>query len=428
MQYNKIFLQTKKFESRSMHGQLPIVWEKAKDEFVYSNKKKYIDFTSTIFVSNIGHSNKNLIKSIKKTLSKPLIHTYSYLNPVRATYLKKLINFCPPYLEKAYLVSAGTEATEAGLKMMRMHGSKLSPKKIGIICFEGNWHGRTMGAQLMSSNEKQKSWIGFRDPNIYHLKFPYPDEVNEENCKTFLEKEIKNLLKKNNISLKKNIAGFMLETFQGWGAIFYPLNFVKLIEKICTENNILLCFDEMQAGFGRTGKRFGFEHYGVKPDLICVGKGMGSGFPLAGVIGRKKILDIAEIGSMSSTHSSNPVVCSAGIATIDEIENKKLVYRTEKNGNILFKKLNEIKNKYPNYISSINGRGLIAAVIFRDFKSKKPLVDLTNRICDNCLKNKLLVVKTGRESIKIGPPLIIKQKNLLKGIKIFEKSIEEALI
>ena len=116
--------------------------------------KKYIDFTSTIFVSNIGHSNKNLIKSIKnsfKTLNSHLLvfeSSKSYL-------FKKLINFCPPYLEKAYLVSAGTEATEAGLKMMRMHGSKLSPKKIGIICFEGNWHGRTMGAQLMSSNEKQ---------------------------------------------------------------------------------------------------------------------------------------------------------------------------------------------------------------------------------------------------------------------------------
>lgn len=426
--HNKIISITNKYESRSMHGQLPIIWEKAKDEFVFSNKKKYLDFTSTIFVTNIGHSNKHLISKIKKSLSMPLIHTYSYLNPIRANYLKLLIDFCPSYLNKAYLVSAGTEATEAALKLMRMNGQHINKKKIGIICFEGNWHGRTMGAQLMSGNKKQKSWIGFSDPNIYHIKFPYPSEVTNENCLEFLEKQIKDLIKKNKVNLKKDIAGFMLETFQGWGAIFYPTKFVKMIEKICKQNNILLCFDEMQAGFGRTGKKFGYEHYGVKPDLICVGKGMGSGFPLAGVIGKKEILDIPEIGSMSSTHSSNPIVCSAGIATIEEIQNKKLVSKSKELGNIMFRKLNEIKNKYPQYIDRINGKGLIAAIIFKDSISKKPLINFTNKVCDNCLKNKLLVVKTGRESIKLGPPLIIKKDNLIKGLKILDKSIYESLI
>ncbi len=426
MKNKKILNEIKKYESKSMLGQMPIVWEKAYDEFIISENKKYLDFTSTIFVSNIGHSNKNLIKKVKKTLSTPLLHTYAYLNPIRSEYLKKLIFFSKPYFQKAYLVSAGTESTEAALKMMRMYGAKKNKKKIGIICFEGNWHGRTMGAQLMSGNKEQKSWVGFDDPNIHHIKFPYPEKVNEMNCENFLQKEISRLLKKKKINLKKNIAGFMLETFQGWGAIFYPVKFVKLIEKVCKENDILLCFDEMQAGFGRTGKKFGFEHYKVKPDLICVGKGMGSGFPLAGVIGKKKVLDIPEVGSMSSTHSSNPIACSAGLATIEELENKDLVNKTKILGKIFFKKLNDLKRKYPNQIFAINGKGLIAAIIFKEPNSKK-LINLANKICELCLKNRLLVVKTGRESIKLGPPLIISKKNLLKGLDIIDKSISETL-
>lgn len=427
MNHKKIKSNIEKYESRSMFGQMPIIWEKAYDEFIISDKKKYLDFTSTIFVSNIGHANRHLVKTVKKTLSAPLIHTYSYLNPFRAKYLSQLIKFSQPYFQKAYLVSAGTEATEAALKMMRMYGSKIKKQKIGIICFEGNWHGRTMGAQLMSGNESQKSWIGFKDPNIYHIKFPYPWDVTEELSEDFLKKEIKKLIIKNKISMKKNIAGFMLETFQGWGAFFYPVKFVKMIEKICKENNILLCFDEMQAGFGRTGKKFGFEHYNVKPDLICVGKGMGSGFPLSGVIGKSKVLDIAEIGSMSSTHSSNPIGCSAGSATLEVIQKEKLILRSEVMGKILFKKLHNIQLKYPNYISNITGKGMIAAIIFKDSKTKKPLSNLANKICELCLENKLLVVKTGRESIKIGPPLIIKEKNLIKGLEILDYCIEKSV-
>ena len=169
----KILNEIFKRESRSMHGQLPIIWNKAIDYNVYDiNGNKWIDFTSTIFVTNVGHSNLRVNKAIKETLDNSLYSSYAYLNLKRNEYLKKLINFVGPPFEKAFLLSAGTEATEACLKLMRMHGQKIKKKKLGIVCFEGNWHGRTLGAQMMSSNEAQKKWIEDRDPEIHFLKFP----------------------------------------------------------------------------------------------------------------------------------------------------------------------------------------------------------------------------------------------------------------
>jgi 4-aminobutyrate aminotransferase-like enzyme len=129
----------------------------------------------------------------------------------------------------------------------------------------------------------------------------------------------------------------MIETFQGWGAIYYPKEYVKLLFKICKKNNILITFDEMQSGFARTGYKFGYEYYGVKPDLICCGKGMGGGIPISGVIGKKNLMDLPEVGNMSSTHSANPLACYAGLAVLEEINKKKLLQNTKDKEKILFK-------------------------------------------------------------------------------------------
>ena len=283
----KIIKSLKKSESRSMQGQLPIIWSKAEGHSLFDIKgNKFIDFTSTIFVTNIGHSNNNLIRNLKKAIDKKLLHSYAYFNSSREKYLKNLVKFAGKNFQKAFLMSAGTEATEAALKLMRLHGQRIKKRRLGIICIEGNWHGRTMGAQMMSGNKKQKEWIGYKDKNIHHIKFPYPWELEKITPKEFLDNCLEKLGKK--IDFKQDICGFMLETFQGWGAIFYPTEFVKEISKLCKQNKILLTFDEMQAGFGRTGKKFGYEHYNVNPDLICCGKGMGGGIALSGVIGKKK--------------------------------------------------------------------------------------------------------------------------------------------
>ncbi len=217
---------------------------------------------------------------------------------------------------------------------------------------------------------------------------------------------------------KTDLCGFMLETFQGWGAVFYPKDYVQAIEAFCRKNQMLLTFDEMQAGFARTGKLFGYQHYDVEPDLICCGKGMGGGFPLSGVLGRAEIMDLPSVGNMSSTHSANPVVCAAGIAVIDEIETRKLVSETERKGKILFERLNQIKEKFPEHISYVLGKGLIAAVIFREGT-------LPSRVSECAIQKGLLVVHTGRESIKIGPPLVITDEALIEGLDVLESSIAE---
>ena len=421
-----LFKSLSKVESRSMHGQMPIAWDKAKNFNIFDIAgNKFIDFTSTIFVANIGHSNPRLIKYIKLALSKNFLHSYAYINKIREKYIKKLILFAGKNFQKAFLMSAGTEATEAALKLMRMHGQKQGKRKLGIICFEGNWHGRTMGAQMMSGNIKQKEWIGYQDPNIYHLPFPYPWILKNDESKKFLIDSLKKIEKK--INLKKDICGVMIETFQGWGAIYYPKEYVKLLFKICKKNNILITFDEMQSGFARTGYKFGYEYYGVKPDLICCGKGMGGGIPISGVIGKKNIMDLPEVGNMSSTHSANPLACYAGLAVLEEINKKKLLQNTKDKEKILFKKLNQIKDKFPKEILYVQGKGLIAALIF-NLRSKNNVKKILKLIVEECLKNGLLVVYTGRESIKIGPPLTITKEALIEGINVLDQAITKNLI
>lgn len=421
----EIFQRLDKVESRSMHGQLPLVWERADDFSVYDIAgNRWIDFTSTIFVANVGHSNHRVTTAIKETLERPLYSCYAYANPVRANYLEKLISFAGEPFEKAFLLSAGTEATEAALKLMRMHGRKAGKRRCGIICIENNWHGRTLGAQMMSSNLGQRAWIGYQDADIHHIPFPYPWKLEGQSGEEFLQQGLNQLAVKG-IDLTQDVCGFMLETFQGWGAVFYPNNFVQAIENVCRKNGILLAFDEMQAGFGRTGKKFGFQHYEVTPDLICTGKGMGGGVPLSGVIGRAKIMDLPELGNMSSTHSANPLVCAAGLAVLEELESRDLVTESERKGKIFRDALESIQKQFPDRISWILGKGMIMAVLFKDPLTGKSDGSFTSRVAERCMQKGVLVVHTGRESIKLGPPLTITDEALLEGVVVLGESIAE---
>jgi len=422
-----IMRMLEQYESRSMQGQIPIIWDKAKDFNIYDRKgNKWIDFTSTIFVSNVGHGNENVCNAVKKVLEKPLIHSYAYVNEERVQYHKKLVEFAGLPFEKAFLLSAGTEATEAALKLMRMNGQKNKKRKLGIICIEGNWHGRTMGAQMMSGNLSQKEWIGYHDPNIHHIPFPYPWALNGKTGAEFLEIGL-NKLQESGIDFEKDICGFMLETFQGWGAVFYPKDFVQAVEDICKRYNILLTFDEMQSGFARTGKKFGYEHYSVQADLLCCGKGIASGYPLSAVIGTTEIMDLPDVGNMSSTHSANPIVCAAGLATLKEIDRLNLVNETKRKGKIFHDELNVLKNKYSNNISYVLGKGLLAALIFKLPDKNEPDTLLPSIICEKAMQKGLLLVHTGRESIKLAPPLTITNEALLEGIDVLSESIEDAI-
>lgn len=420
-----IFEQLEKYESRSMHGQLPIVWDRAEDFQVFDPYGNcWIDFTSTIFVANAGHANLHIIDALQDLLNKKLLHTYTFANENRAKFLKKLIDFLPEPLEKAFLLSSGTEATECALKLMRMYGHKIHRSKIGIISFYGSMHGRTMGAEMLSGNSTRSDWIGHIDPNIYHLPFPYPQSVpSNYNWTEHFNNDIQ-ALQKHGLNIR-DITGFMIESYQGWGAIFYPKEYIQALMKFARDNNILVTFDEIQSGMGRTGKLFAYQHYDAEPDLVCLGKGLSSSLPLSAVVGRNEIMDLPDIGSMSSTHSGNPLSCAAGLANLEIIESKNLINESARKGELLHKNLNVIREKYPDIISYIFGKGLVAGIIIKNLNIEGS--KLASKISEVCMQKGLLVVHTGRESIKIGPPLTIPDDALLEGIKVLDDAFLEVI-
>lgn len=416
------------YESRSMHGQLPIVWDRAEGFQVYDAwGNRWIDFTSTIFVTNAGHGHPLILKQLGDLLSKPLLHSYTFATRERADYLRRLVEISPRQFTKAFLLSAGTEATECALKLMRLHAAKQGKRRPGVICFEGNWHGRTLGAQMLSWSPKQKEWIGYQDPNIHHLPFPYPwrKEALEDPAR-FFKNSLKELCTGAGLDPGKDLCGVMMETFQGWGAIFYPSAFVKAVSAFCRRYGLLLAFDEMQSGFGRTGELFGYMHYGVEPDLLCCGKGAASGFPLALVLGRADVMDLPEIGSMSSTHSANPLACAAGLANLEVLLQEKLIERAALLGPRLHAGLEKIRSECSNHLAHVLGKGMVAALIFQSPQGN-PLPSLCDAICEQAMRRGLLLVHTGRESIKIAPPFCITEDALDEGIEVLRQVVREEI-
>lgn len=411
-------------ESRSMHGQIPLVWARAEDFSVFDHAgNKWIDFTSTIFVTNIGHSNPKVKEAVVQATTQSMFACYAYPNKTRADYLEKLLRFAGPNFEKAFLLSAGTEATEAAMKLMKMHGKKHGKNRNLVLAITGNWHGRTLGAQVLSSNISQREWISEPETETVHIPFPYTEKLTIP-AKEFLENSIKDL-KSRGIDFENDICGVMLETFQGWGAYFYPKEYVQELRRLCDEFGVLMAFDEMQAGFGRTGKNFGYEHYEVRADLLCCGKGMGGGLPISGVIGSAEVMDLPEVGNMSSTHSGNPLLCNVGSAVLQEISENNLVNESRRKGILLHEKLQELANEFPTEIKQINGIGMIAAIIFQDkFAGAGNAIEIS-KLSEKCFQKGLLVVHTGRESIKIGPPLTITEDAILEGIEVIREAMVE---
>ena len=301
--------QIKEYESSNVMEQLPVIWDHAKGYQVFDSwGNAWIDFTSSIFVTNSGHGNSLIIKRIKEQMDKPLLHSYSYPTPIRAAFLGKLISMTPPYLQKASLFSSGTEATERAIKLSRYYGMKFSPRKAVIVGGEGNFHGKTMAAQMAGGQDNDKKWIGYLDPNMIQMPFPYPwlMEKSKMSGEKLFFLHLENL-EKNGVKMHE-IAAFFVETFQGWGALFYPVDYIRAMRKWSSENRALLVFDEIQAGFGRTGKFFAYEHYGVRPDMVICGKAISSSLPLSAVLGSADLIELDP--TYTSTHGGHPLACA----------------------------------------------------------------------------------------------------------------------
>ena len=419
----------RKYEPESMHSELPVLWDRASGYQIFdASGNCWIDFCSGIFVANVGHSHPKILKAIENTLKKPLIHNYYFPSDIRAKLVKKIIEISPKKLNRVFLLTTGTEATECALKISRIWGKKINQEKIKIVSFEGAMHGKTLGALMVGGKTKEKHWIGKHDPNIHHLPFPFPElcpwaKTKDHKCNNeCFNKSINELTKKIKPS---NIASIFIESYHGWGALFYPQSYIKELEKWARKNNILIIFDEIQAGFGRTGKLFAFEHYKVKPDMICCGKGISSGLPLSAVIGKKELIDIDP--SLNSTHGGNPVCCAAALANLEVIQKENLVNESKRKGIILEKELHKIQCDYPLHIRHVAGKGLVYALHIVNPATNERDVHLVDRIIERCMEKGLLMIRTGTGTIKIGPPLMIPDEALYEGISVLEEAIREII-
>lgn len=427
-----IFESLDRFESRSMHGQLPVVWDRAEDFQVWDRFGNcWIDFTSTIFVANTGHANSSIKKAIQQMLDKNLLHSYTFATEIRAEFLKKLIEITPPQFEKAFLLSSGTEATECAIKLMRMYGTVKGKRRAGLISFEGSMHGRTMGAQMLGGNPDQREWIGYEDPHVYRIPFPYPwlfqgrGAENLSGAERFY-RDIETL-RLQGIDLKRDICGFMIEPYIGWAAALFPTDYIQALAEFAKQNEILVTFDEIQGGFGRTGELFAYQHYRIEPDLLCCGKGISSSLPLSAVLGKTSVMDLSGVGSMSSTHSANPLSCAAGLANLEEMERLDLISESKRKGEILFSRLRQLQKRFQERIHYVLGEGLLAALILFDSAKGEPDPETATRVCEKAMQKGLLLVHTGRESIKLGPPLTIPDAALEEGLEVLAESFEEVV-
>src|SRR3982751_5497873 len=329
-----------------MRGQPPLVWDRAEDVYVYDKYgNKWLDWSSGVLVTNCGHGAAEVRKAIIEQVNSGLLHNYVFPSEEPAQLAEARIKVAPKGLDKVFLLTTGSEATECAIKLARSHGlRKGGTKKIGIVGAERGFHGRTLGSQQVGGIPGQKGWIVNEDPAIVQVPFPDGYWTADTSFDLFLK-----TLKLKNLE-PENVAGVMFESYQGVGPDFAPVEYIRQLAAWCKQYGALLIFDEVQAGFGRTGKIWAFETYGVTPDLICCGKGISSSLPLSAVIGRGEIMDQFAPGSMTSTHTGNPVCCAAALANLKKLVGENLVGNAARLGVLLDPGLREIRSRHSSVI------------------------------------------------------------------------------
>ncbi|UCC98294.1 MAG: aspartate aminotransferase family protein [Phycisphaerales bacterium] len=413
-------------ESVSMRGQPPVIWDRAEGVNVYdAHGNMWLDFSSGVLVTNAGHGHKRIADAIIRQASKPLLTSYCFPNQPRIDLMRKLLSLAPRPLNKVFVLSTGAEATECALKLMRTHGRKTgTDAKSIIVSFDNSFHGRTLGAQQMGGVGSGSAWIKNLDPEIVHVPFPDGFRCEDTSFKLF-----ETTLERLRIE-PKNVAGVISETYQGVGPNFMPMQYAKDLRAWCTAHGALLCFDEVQAGFGRCGTLWGFELYDVVPDLFCIGKGFSSSLPISGVIGRQDVMDLYGPNEMTSTHSGNPVCCAAALASIEVIEQEKLVQNAAHVGRTLQECLQQIKSEFSDVIGFAPGAGLVAGLLMVKKGTRDPDYELAWNIVNLCFRKGLLMfapVGVGGGCVKIAPPLCISEDAVREGCQVIREAVQEAV-
>lgn len=414
-----ILKKLRAIEPVSMRGQPPIVWDRAHKCAVFDKYgNKWLDLSSGVLVTNVGHGRKPIVDAIKAQADHGLIHNYVFPSEVRMRCIEKILEFAPSYLDKVFLLTTGSETTECALKLARTWGHQtMGERKNVFVTFENAFHGRTLGAQMMGGIPGLKEWIQNQDTEI--VQVPFPDGFYLEDTSFDLFEES---LSEQGV-FPEDVCAVMTETYQGGGADFLPKEYAQKLREWCDFSEALLIFDEVQAGFGRTGRDWGFMHYEVEPDLVCMGKGISSGLPISGVLGRADIMDIYPPGSMTSTHTGNPVSCAAVIANIETIQKEHLVDNAMLVGSHLQVRLNELVNRYPR-VGVCHGKGLVAGLQVVEPYTKNPDPKTALRVCQMLIESGIMVFSpVGKATIKICPPLCISEDQVDEAVDVLDSCL-----
>ena len=349
----------RKYEPLSMSGQPLVIWDRGDGCNVFDRwGNKWLDWSSGVLVTNAGHGRREIINAIIAQAQHGLLHNYCFASEARGKLVERLVGLAPEGIDKCFVLTTGAESTECALKLSRTHGQKVGgTKKNVVVSFDNAFHGRTLGAQMMGGMPAGKAWIVNHDPELVQVPFPDGYWNKDTNFETaFLGK-----LEEMGVTSER-VAGVITETYQGAGADFAPSEYVQKLRKWCDQYDIVLTMDEVQAGFGRTGRFWAFEHYNIIPDLICMGKGISSSLPVSGVLGRSRIMDLYGPNEMTSTHTGNPVCAAAALASIDIIEKEGLVEHAAKMGELLHEGLGRLSRKHSDIVGVLHGKGLVAGL------------------------------------------------------------------
>lgn len=422
-----LFERLAESEPRSMAGQPPVIWHRAEGFTVYDNwGNRWIDWSSCVLVANAGHGRPEIREALKRAIDQGLIASYVFVHEQRAELCAMLRAISPdPQAYRVFLLSTGSEATENAIKLARTYAwEKYGPRRKTVVSFKNAFHGRTMGAQLAGGMDGQKKWLGVPDPAF--VQVPFPDGY--KNTDTSFDLFLSSLAA---IGIPPGeIAAVMTESYQGVGPDFLPVEYARRLETFCRENDIVTICDEVQSGFGRTGRMFCYEHYGIKPDLICCGKGISSSLPISAVIGREDIMDLYPPGAMTSTHSASPLPVAAAIASLEIILGEGLADRAARMEAVLMPRLAAIQARHPSRLGCLHGRGLVAGIQVVKAGTNVPDPETALAINIASMNRGVLMfapVGIAGECLKIAPPLVIAEDALIESALAFGEAVEEVL-
>ncbi|MFM9875794.1 MAG: aspartate aminotransferase family protein [Nitrosarchaeum sp.] len=376
----------------SLYQRFPVTIEKGIGSHVWDiNGKEYIDCMAGYGVAIVGHQNKRVVNAIKEQVDKIITVHSSLYNKTREEFLKTLIGLAPKGLTQVHLNNSGAEAIEAAIKFSR----KFTGKK-GMVAMKGSYHGKSLGALSITFNPKYKKAF---EPLIEKVSFASFGDI--ESLRSTIDQDT---------------AFVILEPIQGESGInVAPDGFLQQVREICNEKGILLIFDEIQAGLGRTGRLWACDHWNTAPDILCLAKGIAGGVPMGATIVRQDILASMSKGEHSSTFGGNPLSCAAGIATLHALTQDGLIENSEKMGNYFREGLEKLKAKHT-IIREIRGKGLMIGVELK-FEVKDILMNL--------MKEGVLMLYSGRNILRILPPLVITREDITKVLETLDSVLTQ---